>query len=363
MMVAVNDGTGLQYLISTSSMRRLTNHLGSTVAVTNSSGTLTSQQRYPSTSSGRRLPFGGTRAIPNSPILGTDFGYTGQRLLDSGMGGIMDYKARFYSPALGRFIQPDNIIPNPWNPQNWNRFSYVTNNPLRYIDPTGHESVCSSSNADPECFAPDPWTPTISNYGVTVNGGTTDDHDQIEYELASMASVIADLVCMVQGDECSMMPDHMVFNSVVGDSTINILAGTSENNNVCIAYTTNVINCYGFANHGLAGESGLITHEYGHLLNYANPRIEAAIESSTIYTSTGEYVTGYRDGSYERTLRGYGNVMHPLTWLPGGVRGFEEFSDMWMNYVYDSFSEDKFGDARYGWMQNFMPLAVSWVIP
>ena len=124
-MVAVNDGTGLQYLISTSSMRRLTNHLGSTVAVTNSSGTLTSQQRYPSTSSGRRLPFGGTRAIPNSPILGTDFGYTGQRLLDSGMGGIMDYKARFYSPALGRFIQPDNIIPNPWNPQNWNRFSYV----------------------------------------------------------------------------------------------------------------------------------------------------------------------------------------------------------------------------------------------
>jgi RHS repeat-associated protein len=110
------------------------------VAVTNSSGTLTSQQRY--------LPFGGTRAIPNSPILGTDFGYTGQRLLDSGMGGIMDYKARFYSVGLGRFIQPDNIIPYPVNPQSWNRFSYVINNPIRFSDPTGHrcepEEECRS---------------------------------------------------------------------------------------------------------------------------------------------------------------------------------------------------------------------------
>jgi RHS repeat-associated protein len=123
MMVAVNDGSAVQYL--------LTDHLGSTVAVTNSSGTLTSQQRY--------LPFGGTRAIPNSPILATDFGYTGQRLLDSGMGGIMDYKARFYSPYLNRFLQPDSIIPNPANPQSMNRFGYVLNNPIRFSDPTGHK--------------------------------------------------------------------------------------------------------------------------------------------------------------------------------------------------------------------------------
>jgi len=122
MMVAVNDGTGLQYL--------LTDHLGSTVAVTNQSGTLTSQQRY--------LPFGAARTIPNSPLLGTDFTYTGQRKLDDGMGGIMDYKARFYSPYLNRFLQPDTIIPDQFNPQSWNRFSYVSNNPVRFNDPTGH---------------------------------------------------------------------------------------------------------------------------------------------------------------------------------------------------------------------------------
>ncbi|MEW6085789.1 MAG: RHS repeat-associated core domain-containing protein [Chloroflexota bacterium] len=82
--------------------------------------------------------FGAARTIPNSPILGTDFTYTGQRLLDSGMGGIMDYRARFYSPALMRFLQPDTIIPSILNPQSWNRYSYALNSPIRYSDPTGH---------------------------------------------------------------------------------------------------------------------------------------------------------------------------------------------------------------------------------
>ncbi len=120
MMVAVNDATGLQYL--------LTDHLGSTVAVTDSSGTLTSQQRY--------LPFGEERAIPNSPILVTDFTFTGQR--DLGDMGLMDYDARFYSQSLGRFIQPDTIIPSISIPQTWSRYSYTQNNPIKFTDPSGH---------------------------------------------------------------------------------------------------------------------------------------------------------------------------------------------------------------------------------
>ncbi|MBL8089902.1 MAG: RHS repeat-associated core domain-containing protein [Anaerolineales bacterium] len=88
------------------------------------------------------LPFGGTRQLPNQPTSGlTDYGYTGQRNLDEDI-GLMDYKARFYSPVLNRFIQPDSIVPNPYNPQMFNRFSYVGNNPINFNDPTGH---CGSS--------------------------------------------------------------------------------------------------------------------------------------------------------------------------------------------------------------------------
>ena len=68
----------------------------------------------------------------------TDLSYTGQR--DLGM-GLMDYKARFYSPVLGRFTQPDTLIPGADNPQAWNRFSYVMNSPILYNDPSGHRPV------------------------------------------------------------------------------------------------------------------------------------------------------------------------------------------------------------------------------
>lgn len=45
---------------------------------------------------------------------------------------------RFYSPYINRFLQPDTIIPDLSNPQSWNRFSYVENNPIIKNDPTGH---------------------------------------------------------------------------------------------------------------------------------------------------------------------------------------------------------------------------------
>lgn len=48
----------------------------------------------------------------------------------------MDYKARFYSPLLGRFIQPDTITPG--GPQGLNRYSYVNNSPINFNDPTGN---------------------------------------------------------------------------------------------------------------------------------------------------------------------------------------------------------------------------------
>ena len=39
---------------------------------------------------------------------------------------------------LGRFASADTIIPGAGNPQSWDRFAYVNNNPLRYTDPSGH---------------------------------------------------------------------------------------------------------------------------------------------------------------------------------------------------------------------------------
>ena len=48
------------------------------------------------------------------------------------------YNARYYDPELGRFTQADTIVPDPNDTQNYNRYTYVLNNPLKYVDPSGH---------------------------------------------------------------------------------------------------------------------------------------------------------------------------------------------------------------------------------
>jgi hypothetical protein len=53
----------------------------------------------------------------------------------------MDYKARMYDPYLNRWTQPDTIIPDQNNSQDWNRYTYANNNPVKYNDPTGH-GIC-----------------------------------------------------------------------------------------------------------------------------------------------------------------------------------------------------------------------------
>jgi hypothetical protein len=47
---------------------------------------------------------------------------------------------RVYDPVLGRFLSPDPYIQAPDFAQNFNRYSYVFNNPLKYVDPSGYLS-------------------------------------------------------------------------------------------------------------------------------------------------------------------------------------------------------------------------------
>ncbi|WP_431190637.1 RHS repeat-associated core domain-containing protein [Flavobacterium circumlabens] len=51
--------------------------------------------------------------------------------------GIINMNGRIYDPNLHCFLQPDNNIQDPFNTQNYNRYGYVLNNPLKYTDPSG----------------------------------------------------------------------------------------------------------------------------------------------------------------------------------------------------------------------------------
>jgi RHS repeat-associated protein len=143
-------------------------HLGSTSLVTDASGALITKTLY--------KPWGEVRYNTPNTTLSTRYTYTGQYSyisddatdLGSNGFGLMYYGARFYDPALSRFSSADTIVPGVGTSQAWDRYAYGMNNPLRYIDPSGH-SPCGSSYSDPDCEEED----DNSNGGSTTTTTTT----------------------------------------------------------------------------------------------------------------------------------------------------------------------------------------------
>jgi RHS repeat-associated protein len=65
--------------------------------------------------------------------------------------GLDYFGARYYGSSMGRFMSPDPgwmLQADVSNPQTLNMYSYVLNNPLRFIDPTGLECVWSDGSYD-----------------------------------------------------------------------------------------------------------------------------------------------------------------------------------------------------------------------
>jgi RHS repeat-associated protein len=125
--------------------------LDSASITTDSSGAKVSELRY--------KPFGEIRySWTSTPVTTpcyslTRFTYTGQYThmddpttagVTKGF-GLMFYNARWYDPALGRFAQADTIVPA--GVQGLDRYAYVNNSPMNFIDPSGHRS-CSTRQAN-----------------------------------------------------------------------------------------------------------------------------------------------------------------------------------------------------------------------
>ncbi len=94
-------------------------HLGSTSVVTDANGVVEQELAY--------WTFGETRVNSSNQNVDIAYKYTGQE--EDRTTGLYDYHARLYDPLLGRFTQPDTIVPEPFNPQAFNRYSYILNNP------------------------------------------------------------------------------------------------------------------------------------------------------------------------------------------------------------------------------------------
>lgn len=284
---------------------------------------------------------------------------------------------KYNSPYINRFLQPDTIIPNLYNPQSLNRYMYVLGNPLKYTDPTGHEictddGLCGSTNVTAY------WNRVIkdlsSSYGITFSGKWKQKD-----KLAALTGAVVVAGALAKASGLSAADTFVgVFGNLiltVTDGSGNKWSGERSANPSGISFTS-----------GKAGlDPRLMAHELAHVFNamYVNGRHSnspySVLGGVTITDSAGNWITGLRydplEGVEEWT-RGYDgyptapNGMYddpalyhgPTDWDDANSVG-EEYADMFMNWAFNSFASDPAGAARHSWMSWEVQRALSVMLP
>ncbi len=161
----LNDGTnnyiygnGRIAQVNTSTDYFLGDALGSVRQLTNNSGAITYASAYD--------PYGvATQAYGASQ---TAYGFTGEYTSND----LVYLRARYYVPYLNQFIQPDTIVPDPYQPMDWNKYLYVRDNPINYTDPSGHNPLTANRCQQQGCKWPkhNKWAEKAQKYGDKSGG-------------------------------------------------------------------------------------------------------------------------------------------------------------------------------------------------
>jgi len=191
-------------------------HLGSLVATTDHTGTLT--QRYAYDPFGKRRYTNGSYDAFGSLVIdwsntqnwGTDRGFTGHEQLDDI--GLVHMNGRIFDPTLGVFLQADPMIQDPGDLQNFNRYGYCLNNPLTCTDPSGFWSLRSILDPRPRWFM-DP----VAYYTARAVART-----QVGYQIGSIAISVLSTYCTAAAAACNAA-GQMAWASLAGYSSEQVI--------------------------------------------------------------------------------------------------------------------------------------------
>jgi len=147
----------------------LSDHEGSIAAITDGSAATSVSESF-NAFGARRNPatWSGIPTCPDLCVIKSISreGYTGHDAIGGVSLGLNHMNGRVQDAITGRFLSPDPTISDPTNTQSYNRYTYVNNNPLSQVDPTGFTGcqVLGENCRPPSCcaggrgsrWAPDP---------------------------------------------------------------------------------------------------------------------------------------------------------------------------------------------------------------
>ncbi|MBR0538841.1 MAG: VCBS repeat-containing protein [Bacteroidales bacterium] len=116
----------------------LKDHLGSWTTVTDANGDLVQEQSFDAWGT-MRDPDTWTGTVAQQPMF--DRGYTGHEHLNDF--GLINMNGRMYDPLMSTFLSVDSYVQAPDFSQNFNRYAYCLNNPLKYTDPSGESLLAT----------------------------------------------------------------------------------------------------------------------------------------------------------------------------------------------------------------------------
>jgi len=155
--------TGAKAIYTSSGLTYYRHHdqVGSSRLATTPSQTLYSSTAY--------APFG----EPYKQAGTTDLSFTGQD--QDTISGMHDFQDRRFIPVQGRWLTPDPAglsAVNMANPQSWNRYAYVNNNPLAMIDPFGDDGCYANMAYCTVNGTPGAWTSGGGPTSIMNEGGS-----------------------------------------------------------------------------------------------------------------------------------------------------------------------------------------------
>ncbi len=284
----------------------------------------------------------------------TKYTYTGQYSYTSDF-GLMFYNARWYDSSLGRFTQADSIIPA--GVQGHDRYAYVSNNPLKYTDPTGHVEACGEIGES--CKHADT---ILKDFGITTSGLS----NKQKWTVANAAARSGVKLFNSFKDKGYASPLD-AFRSTHGEFSITVLGDPIPEEGNCVT-EGNSITCHQAMNLSNA------LHEFGHVLDNLSGLMASDLDA---FTYKGNNIDGGTGNAWVREYQGFlcvndsSCLEHPArmgyssacnnTSSPKCIKEkkMEHFADLYMNWVLDGsgdinhgFRNDDLGNGRREFMKD-----------